>query len=240
MNKANARKSLRRRAERLRESVLDRFPELAEDMDTAVEAIDHWEPSDQRPNPLSMFMSKAFAMAVDAGMIQTAPERKQVLSNDLKRMHKVFSEAFDVNFGVIFDEAKALIDDSPCLSCGVGRSVRHYVEAAIEVACKAGKKVKFNSLVSKVGSRYVNYMRGVLMERQSVLSDEIERKMSELSADDEDFFVKYLTKEEYEARQDICSGCEFLKGSRCTKFCSCSGDVHASRQRSVRCPEGKW
>lgn len=57
------------------------------------------------------------------------------------------------------------------------------------------------------------------------------------------FEEEYLTKEEYAQRQTICADCEFLKGSICTEFkksCGCGGDLHASRQRRVKCPKDKW
>lgn len=57
---------------------------------------------------------------------------------------------------------------------------------------------------------------------------------------DAEFEEQYLTMKEYKDRLAICDACEFLKGSRCTKFCSCGGDLHASRRRDVKCPADKW
>jgi len=58
--------------------------------------------------------------------------------------------------------------------------------------------------------------------------------------EEEDFQTQYVSKEEYARRAELCTDCEHLKGTRCTKFCTCSGDLHGSRRTDVKCPVGSW
>jgi hypothetical protein len=50
--------------------------------------------------------------------------------------------------------------------------------------------------------------------------------------------MKTTSKEEYQARLEICDSCDLRKGNKCRK-CGCSLSVKASG-RAFQCPLDKW
>ena len=56
-----------------------------------------------------------------------------------------------------------------------------------------------------------------------------------------DFVVdgcKTVTREQYQARLEICDGCDHRRNNRCMK-CGCRLSLKA-QGRAFQCPEGKW
>lgn len=214
------------------DALVEQFPELAEDAEETRPHLVTWDPAVvDKEHPFVKLRLKANQLAVKSGAILDARGRRRVIMADLDKLHRIFSEQLEGHdLSEYLQRARESVATSPCLECGVNASAKLYMDEALELACAKGMPIDLWKVHQKVGFRYALHVRLLAESKDLVEQDD----------DDDEFFENYLTTDEYAARQKACAECEFLVGTRCRKFCSCSGDLHESRRRDVKCPEKKW